>query len=1183
MIRNFTATVSLLGCAFFLFTGNIWAQKQTKLDIALRHIEQQREHWKLAPSDIADMAVTDNYSSAHNGLTHIYFIQRHAGIELYNAILNVNILPDGKVLSAQSRFMANLSEKVNATHPILTPEQAVLAAADYLQIPVTKALQPLRKESDKIFYFAGGELSDSEIKVQLRYQRINNKEAWLAWDLNIDQKTTPDHWSMRIDALTGEMLNKYNYTVYCKQFHTVGHQHREDCEEHFQPVQQALTTQNLMLNDNATYNVFAVPVESPIHGQRRVVVNPADTVASPFGWHDVNGIEGAEYLITRGNNVHAFADTADNDVSIGDEPNGGEGLIFDFPFDPAAAPQANREFAITQLFYMNNILHDFTYAYGFDEASGNFQQLNYTGKGAGGDYVLAHGQDGGGISNANFSTPPDGLKGVMQMYLWEKPSNLLTVTAPASVAGVYVTGEAQFGPAVGTEPIEGEVVIVNDGSSLPTWGCNPPINDVRGKIVIVDRGDCFFTEKTYNIQQAGGIAVIVCNNVPGTLTMGAGSSENITIPAILIDYTDCQRIRQFVGNGLQLSIFRKEGASYIDGTIDNGIIAHEYGHGISNRLTGGPHTTSCLYNEEQMGEGWSDFFTLVTTVKPGDAGAKRRGVGTYVQLEDTSGFGIRAYPYSTDMSINPQTMDDMVGASVPHGIGSVWTQALWDMYWIFVEEYGFDEDQVHGTGGNNMAIQLVMDGMKLQACGPGFLDGRDAILDADKANYGGANQCLIWKAFARRGMGWSANQRDFENVNDGSEGFDVPPTCIQELKIEKKMTDLVKAGDTVTVELVIINHKEEAVSQVVVSDILPDGLNFMAGSVTISSLNPGEEVPYTLSGNVLTFEFDELSSGATDTIRYQLRTPADKFSYRHFFDDVENGDEGWIFEPLQGDIIWWVQPEIGIDGSSAWMVADERQQNDQTFRLVEPILITGAQPVLRFYHKFNTEWAYDGGIVQVSKDNGATWEGVASKFIRGGYNKRINLFGLVRERGYSGVQESEGFEGVYIDLSDYIGEEILVRFRFGTDNDVAFENEHYGTGWTIDNIEFMDMLNYNSEACITSAEGDQACAEAPGRGTIIDTEEELTAVEELNQQSLSVTVFPNPANDFLHVGVSNSNTGKLNISVFSTDGRLLLQKQEQAQKGFSTIPLSVATLAPGMYIVKVQVENSVVVKKVVIN
>ena len=57
-----------------------------------------------------------------------------------------------------------------------------------------------------------------------------------------------------------------------------------------------------------------------------------------------------------------------------------------------------------------------------------------------------------------------------------------------------------------------------------------------------------------------------------------------------------------------------------DGGYDNLVIIHEYGHGISNRLTGGPGAAGCLGNSEQMGEGWSDWYGLVMTMEPGDAG-----------------------------------------------------------------------------------------------------------------------------------------------------------------------------------------------------------------------------------------------------------------------------------------------------------------------------------------------------------------------------------------------------------------------------------------------------------------------------------------------------------------------------------------------------------------------------------
>jgi hypothetical protein len=215
----------------------------------------------------------------------------------------------------------------------------------------------------------------------------------------------------------------------------------------------------------------------------------------------------------------------------------------------------------------------------------------------------------------------------------------------------------------------------------------------------------------------------------------------------------------------------------LDGDFDNGIIAHEYGHGISNRLTGGRNNVGCLNNAEQMGEGWSDYIGLMMTMEAGDARDDIRGIGTYAIGEPTNGGGIRPAPYSTDFAVNNYTYGDTnSGLSQPHGIGFVWATVLWEMTWDLIDKYGFDSDLYTGTGGNNIAMQLVTEGMKLQACDPGFVDGRDGILAADQALYGGANQCLIWKAFARRGLGFSASQGNRNSRSDQVEAFDLPGT-----------------------------------------------------------------------------------------------------------------------------------------------------------------------------------------------------------------------------------------------------------------------------------------------------------------------------------------------------------------------------------------------------------------------
>ncbi len=214
-----------------------------------------------------------------------------------------------------------------------------------------------------------------------------------------------------------------------------------------------------------------------------------------------------------------------------------------------------------------------------------------------------------------------------------------------------------------------------------------------------------------------------------------------------------------------------------DGDIDNGVILHEYAHGISNRLTGGPSNVNCLNNAEQMGEGWSDWYAIVMTIEPGDMGPDRRPIGTWLFGQPPTGAGIRAFPYSTSLAIDPRTYNTIKTSAIPHGVGSVWCAMLWEVTWELINTYGYDANFYTGNGGNNRALRLITEAMKLQPCSPGFVDGRDAILLADRNIYNGANQCAIWRAFAKRGLGLSATQGSTNSVTDGTEAFDVPVAC----------------------------------------------------------------------------------------------------------------------------------------------------------------------------------------------------------------------------------------------------------------------------------------------------------------------------------------------------------------------------------------------------------------------
>lgn len=281
-----------------------------------------------------------------------------------------------------------------------------------------------------------------------------------------------------------------------------------------------------------------------------------------------------------------------------------------------------------------------------------------------------------------------------------------------------------------------------------------------------------------------------------------------------------------------------------DGDFDNGVVVHEYGHGISIRLTGGAGNSGCLAGAEQMGEGWSDWFGLMMTIEPGDAGTDARGIGTWLFGQGPSGGGIRPQPYSTDLAINSQSYDNIINATPPHGVGSVWATMLWEVTWALIDDHGIDADIYNFSGnatldaGNVQAMALVVEGLKLQPCAPGFIDGRDAIIAADEAIYGGANYCTLWDAFAKRGLGFYADQGSSSSQTDNSENYD-PPTLTLET------TDSICVGE----------------SAQVFAGAFPDGGAFSGPGVTDSA-------------DGMTYTFDPATAGiGMHTIVYTIPAP----------------------------------------------------------------------------------------------------------------------------------------------------------------------------------------------------------------------------------------------------------------------------------------------------------------------
>jgi Zn-dependent metalloprotease len=739
--------------------------------------------WGLATNDLQDAMMQDFVREA-SGQTHAYVLQTLAGVPVVNGVVGLHFNASGELFYSTSRAIPHALEKLQGDFASLNTETLgnIALKEGYGQSPNIP-----------------NNVNWESMTNQTQFVEQHYYAQTVAWpDANGNliaakyfvyfQPQTADWLNLWIDA-QGNILQKHSWTVHCET-HRLGQ------------TETAQQTRSLVLNgggkslqrrgDGATYKAYAFPTESPLYGNPSSLSSPADAQASPYGWHDANGAAGAEYTITRGNNVYASED-ADANNQPGYSPNGGTSLAFDFTYNKNEIDPVNyKDFAINNLFVANNLMHDLSQHYGFDEESGNFQTKNYSNKGAGSDAVNADAQDGSGTNNANFATPPDGSAPRMQMFIWDGVSvkaNLVVNYGAGMKYGVGIT-DGNWGKKITAVPVSGKLVLVKDNIAAATSQCCTNLSNgpaISGNIAAVVRGGCTFVQKVYRAQTYGAKAVVLldtsaADQVITMATDNTSQASKVTIPVVFVKLSNANELRKLLADtNLDVTFYDSSAfAKKTDSDLDLGVIAHEYTHGISTRLTCGPSNSNGLSNAEQMGEGWSDFVGLAFTAKKGDVGSQARGVGNWLIGETQTGGGIRVYPYSTNMSINPHTYGNLAKAAngiqtEVHYTGEIWCTMLWDMYWEFVDKYGFDEDLYNGKGGNNMAVQLVFDAMKLQPCGPGFTDARDALLMADEARNGGANAGLIWKAFARRGLGYNAAQGSPNNCADGEENFELPP------------------------------------------------------------------------------------------------------------------------------------------------------------------------------------------------------------------------------------------------------------------------------------------------------------------------------------------------------------------------------------------------------------------------
>jgi uncharacterized protein (TIGR03437 family) len=456
-----------------------------------------------------------------------------------------------------------------------------------------------------------------------------------------------------------------------------------------------------------------------------------------------------------------------------------------------------------------------------------------------------------------------------------------------------------------------------------------------------------------------------------------------------------------------------------DGDFEQGIIIHELAHGLSIRLVG--NGTGLTGNQSRgMGEGWSDYFGTVLMRNESDDLN-----GTYPQgqwVTNNYPRGVRRFAYGNSY---PLTFKDIRLSTEVHNIGEIWCNTLLEMRAQLIQRLGYRE-------GQRQSLQLVVDGLKLTPRAPSFLDARDAILLADRVNNNGANQCLIWQAFSKRGMGFIAES---VSANDAApiESLENAPYCntLGSLRLDKSAY---LAGETLRVNLGDANAVGTLTVRVT-SSVTGDSETLVLtadrnirGSFD-GTLRTGGGRPRANDGilqgsveagdEIVLLYTDANTGSGTTQVRVAGAFAREKATLE---DTVEEGNQGWL---TTGG--WTITNARAASPLRSWTESPAgNYANNTNVTLTSPLLdFSGlSQLTLSFAQSLETEPGFDFGLIEVSTDDGQTWRTIAAA---SGAQRDFRQ-SLVALRGLDNQPRAR------------------IRFRFSSDANTVAD------GWYIDDI-----------------------------------------------------------------------------------------------------------------------------------
>ena len=769
-----------------------------------------------------------------------------------------------------------------------------------------------------------------------------------------------------------------------------------------------------------------------------------------------------------------------------------------------------RQGAIQQLFYNLNFLHDWYYDAGFDEVAGNAQTDNFGRGGIAGDSIRAEAQDFGGYSNANMQTPADGGRPIMQMYMFPSVANRFEIVPPSIVASKNAMGISMSGPQ--TYDLTAELAVATFASSPGCAVTNPDALAGRIAVFYYDNTDgtgCAYPARLAALATTQAQAIVMVNTAVTPDGLGNFVGLRPTIPQILTVVS--WNTGQVISAGQQLSppvTARLVRAPDRDGALDNQIVFHEFFHYVSNRLAGGGlGLDSNLPQAGGMGEGWSDMNAMLLTVRDNDTATPSNATynGTYaLATYATSGvpfdasanqgyyYGIRRYPYSTDMTKNPLTFKHITqGVALPvgppvrfgadgasnqevHNTGEVWTTMLWECYAGLLRDTLGSAPRLTFHDAQRRMQRYLIAALKATPFRTTFAEARDALLAVALAS-DPADYAVFRAGFAKRGAGARAvAPSTFSPFNEG-----IVEDFTTDFYVTTTLDDSLGSCDGDGV----LDHGEYGKLTITLQNA---GVTaFAATTATISSPSPGVWFP---DGPAVAFPALALDGTATATVRVaylpgatgiqpldfrlsyagaqdklvEFRGNTDELASASATDAVEadGSTETTGFAATLGDVAPWHRIALS-PMQHAWHVDNAPRTADQY--LISPPLTVDAGGSLHI--EFDHAWSFgtdpiasylsvydDGGVVEMSV-NGAAYTDIGGPAYNGFlWNYPGDTNPLASHAAFVGRSQAT----LHTSLTQAVapGSTVRVRFRFVSD----IVQQVPSAGWTVDNIAYAGVV-----------------------------------------------------------------------------------------------------------------------------